>query len=151
MRNTPFHDVELHVDDLAEFVFIRNVNNVILELSLGGIENNKDLFFFCLDLFCKGLVLMKGNGQSVNLEDISIDDFNVIKAKMQCAGIEPALNVYPADVDASEQSDDHPLNKLNVEELNAMDDNAPMDTFQFRVTNPTTTYVLSFKLIHNIS
>lgn len=156
MRTAPFHDVELHVDDLAEFVFRRNVNNVPLELSLGGIENNKDLFFFCLDLFCKGLVLTRGDGQTVNLEDISMEDFTTIKTKMVCAGIEPTLQVFPSDVDTvseidlDENGNQIKRNKLNIDELNAMDDSSPIESFLFRVTNIDMTYVVSFKIVHNI-
>jgi len=151
-RPSTYNDVELHIDELATFVFLRNVNNAILDLSLGGIENNKDLFFFCLDLFCKGLVLMVGNGISVTLEDLTMDDFVKIKTKMICAGIEPILEIFPSDVDETQEQNNEAItvrNKLNLDELQNMDDNSPMSDFMFKVCNKNTTFVVCFKLIHN--
>ena len=43
--------VDMHINNLAEFMFLRNVNDAKLVMSLGGIEDAKDLFYFCLDLF----------------------------------------------------------------------------------------------------
>ena len=147
-RPSRYNDVEVHIDELASFVFLRNVNNAILDLSLGGIENNKDFFFFCLDLFCKGLVLMVGNGISVTLEDLTMDDFVKIKTKMLCAGIEPLLEIFPSDVANCEELT--VKNKLNLDEILLMDDNTPLHGFLFRISNQTSTFVISFKLIHNI-
>jgi hypothetical protein len=151
MQKRTYHDIELHIDELASFIFLRNVNNAILDLSLGGLENNKDLFFFCLDLFCKGLVLTVGNGTSVDLEDLTMNDFLNIKTKMICAGIEPILQIFPADIDEDNKVSEEASvkNKLNLDELQNMDDNSPMSDFMFKVCSKTSIFIVQFKLIHN--
>ena len=58
MTSHNFYEVDMEIDDLASFLFTKNINNITTELSLGGIADNKDLFFFCLDLF--GLALGHG-------------------------------------------------------------------------------------------
>ena len=78
-------EVDMHVNDLAEFMFTKNKSNALIELSLGGIENNKDLFFFCLDLFCKGLVILHGTENKVDLDSITMEQFGDIKNKMELA------------------------------------------------------------------
>jgi hypothetical protein len=38
--------MDMHIDYFADFLFIKNINNSIIELTLPEIENNKDMFFF---------------------------------------------------------------------------------------------------------
>lgn len=147
MSSTDFMDVNMEVNDLAEFMFLKNENNVVLELSLGGIENNKDLFCFLLDIFCKGLVLMFGNGtKSVNIEDITLDNFTKIKEKMLCAGININLQMFPSDI--IDDTGVAPQAQLNLDEINMADDNIQIQEYEFKVMNATTTYVISFNLVH---
>jgi hypothetical protein len=147
MSSTDFMDVNMEVNDLAEFMFLKNENNVVLELSLGGIENNKDLFCFLLDIFCKGLVLMFGNGtKSVNIEDITLDNFTKIKEKMLCAGININLQMFPSDI--IDDTGVAPQAQLNLDEINMADDNIQLQEYEFKVMNATTTYVISFNLVH---
>lgn len=140
--------VDMKIDHLAEFMFTKNTNNAQLQLSLGGIENNKDLFFFCLDIFCKGLVLMFGNGSnSVNVEDITMDNFSAIREKMLCAGIDVKLTVYPADID-----DENPVQQpaINLDDINSNDNDLPLQEYEFKVTTPTMIYIISFNIVHRV-
>lgn len=144
-----FLDVNMGVGDLAEFMFVRNVNHAILDLALGGIENNKDLFCFILDLFCKGLVLMFGNEtRSVNIEDITMDNFQLLKQKMLCAGINISLQVFPADLVSEDGQTQRAM--LNLDEINASADNLPLEAYEFKVQNTQSTYVISFNLVHRV-
>jgi len=90
-----FTNVDMHVNDLADFVFTKNINNAEIALDLHGVEDIKDLFFFYLDLFCKGLVLLFGDGRHVNVEDITLEQFEVIQKKMKCLGINVMLDLQP--------------------------------------------------------
>lgn len=95
-KQRPSHSVEIEIENLAEWVFEKNVNNAILEIELNGIENQHDLFCFCVDLLCKGLVLLYSNEQGmVEIEQITFDQFEHIKHKMSFAGIEANLNIVP--------------------------------------------------------
>lgn len=145
-----YRDVELEIDELANFMFKRNENNVVLELSLGGIENNKDLFYFILDLFCKGLVLMFGNGtNSVDVDTITYENFLSIKEKMACAGIQVNMEHYPNDIPLNEEN----LSKkvvINTDEINNAAENKPLNEYVFKLCSLKNQYIISFSLVHRV-
>jgi hypothetical protein len=58
------------------------------------------------------------------------------------------LDIIPSEIETHEE---HTVkNKLNLDEIQCMDDNTPLHGFLFRVSNQTSTFVISFKLIHNM-
>lgn len=152
MSVNPFYEVDMQIDDLAKFLFTENVNNVTIELSLGGIEDNKDLFFFCLDLFCKGLVLLYGKGsRSVSIDTISEEQFKNIKSKMLCAGIKVDLSIYPLDIDVDVKTEDNKsISILNIEELNSAPSNKLLQEYEFKLINHDMMYIVNFNLVHKI-
>lgn len=157
-------DVDMHIDDLANFMFTRNKNNALVELSLGGIEHNKDLFFFCLDLFCKGLVLLFGEGGKVDVESLTEEKFDMVKQKMHLAGIEVKLEVavideprskttisLVSDDDDNAPADISPIkNSVNISELDLDDDNKPLSEYVFRLKMDKMIFNVRFDLIHSI-
>jgi hypothetical protein len=152
-------EVDMHVNDLAEFMFTKNKSNALIELSLGGIENNKDLFFFCLDLFCKGLVILHGTENKVDLDSITMEQFGDIKNKMELAGIQVNLeltalpenenttisligeNDEPADVQAI-------TNSVNINEIDQEYDHKELHEYVFRLKMDKFIYLITFNLIH---
>jgi hypothetical protein len=152
MSANPFYEVDMHIDDLAKFLFTENVNNVTIELSLGGIEGNKDLFFFCLDLFCKGLVLLYGEGgKSVSIDTITQEQFMHIKHKMLCAGVKVDLSLYPMDIDVDVRTDDNKsISILNIDELNNAPSDKPLQEYEFKLINHDMMYIVNFDLVHKI-
>jgi hypothetical protein len=148
----PYYELEIHVNELADFLFIKNVNNTIIELQLGGISNNKDLFFFCLDLFCKGLVKLFGiEGKSVNLEDLTEDNFISVREKMLCAGINANLSIFPSEISIDLRDEDGKQKSiLNLEELNTEDNNKALKEYEFKVMNNNKLYIVKFNLVHRV-
>ena len=138
-------EVEMSVDNLAEFLFLRNVNDAMIELSLDGLQNAKDFFFFSLDLFCKGLIHMYGNGNNiVHIQDLQLEDFVRIKDKLRLAGIDVQLDIQPPDVDVE------PLElQLNLQELRDAPDNLPLKDYVFILKCSEFTYTVQFDVIHN--
>lgn len=133
--------VEMEIDDFAEFMFCRNINNAILDLSLGGVENNKDLFCFFVDLLCKGLVLLFGKENRVEIENLTMEDFKIVQEKMGCAGIDVHLQV-------KENIGDIP--GINMYEVTNMSDDAPLETFSLKLTSINLIYNIYFNLSHKI-
>ena len=135
--------VDIHIDELANFVFVKNAPGQNFTLSLEGIETTKDLFFFVLDLFCKGLVAMYGqDGASVDLTTIDAAKFEAVAVRLACAGIKVHLVRMPLlddDLNLSPQ--------INMPQLVAMPENAPLDSFVFKLRMSDTQYELSFKLM----
>jgi hypothetical protein len=132
--------VDMEVDDFAIFVFEKNINNALIDLSLGGVENNKDLFFFLVDLMCKGLVILFGNNKKLELDTITSNDFGFIKSKLALAGIKIMLNVI-------ENIENIPSN-VNIRELDYYPDDIPLNEFTFKVTTMDLIYEITFELSH---
>ena len=163
MADQEFYEVDMQIDDLAKFLFTENANDVSIELSLGGIADNKDLFFFCLDLFCKGLVTLYGKGaRSVSIENISSEQFKHLQHKLLCAGIKVNLSIYPLDIDVDIRADpeghenendnatEKSISVLNIEELNNAPNDKPLTEYEFKLINHDMMYVVNFELVHKI-
>lgn len=133
--------VDMEVDQLADFMFLRNANNAIIELSLGGVEDNKDLFCFLTDLFCKGLVMRFGvNGRRVELDDLTLENFKEIKDKMGLAGIDVQLLMSSNDCNLKPG--------INLKEIDDMPPSTPLEEFRFTVISSTHIYSIYFTLKH---
>lgn len=154
---------EIQVEELAEFIFLRNKNNAIVEMSLGGIEDTKDLFFFCLDMFCKGLVMLYGENNRLIINDINEEQFNVIQQKLKAAGIQTCLytDTSQDDVDtpqldkkftADAPPDVSRYPYVNIEEINAMPSNLDIEQYIFKIKlKPDLTYCVQFRLFHKVT
>jgi hypothetical protein len=154
--------LEIEVEQLARFLFKDNVHDTTIELSLGGIEDNKDLFYFCLDLFCKGLVFNYGTGNKLVVNNITKEQFETIKTKMANAGINAHLDVIVKDkpegmgTDTNGSVDDLPESALypnvNIEKLELMPNSLDLTDYKFEINlNPTLSYVISFNLFHKVT
>lgn len=157
--------VDMHISDLADFMFKKNVHNSIIELELNGVEDNKDLFFFLVDLFCKGLVLLFGRENKVEIDSLTMEDFSVVKQKMSLAGVNVLLNIVevPPDlVDAiesiksPEDNDDpdapsdieKPNNYVNINDLEKEPNNKSLEDYVFKLKLSNLIYNINFELVH---
>lgn len=135
-------NVEMHIDGFAEFVFIQNVNDAIIDLNIPEIEGSKDLFFFCVDLLCKGLVLLYGNAErKVLLENLKKEDFIAVKNKMENAGIKVQLDIQ-------EESEEHYGTNLHDVSTN-MPDDMDLPNYPFIIYQNKSSYRVTFSIFHN--
>ena len=135
-------NVNMHINDLASVVFKHNVNNLSLSLSLHGLENNKDLFYFCIDLFCKGLVILYGTGNSVEIGNITEEQFEYLRKKMRNAGIDVKLQV--------QESTDQHVSSLNLLAIASQSDNLNVADYCFELRTMNLIYKVTFDFIHNV-
>lgn len=139
-------NIDMNINDFAEFMFTKNVNNAEIFLELGGIEDNKDLFYFCLDLFCKGLIYMFGENGKINIELITYEQFNQVKQKMLLAGI--VVNLLYEDISNSNNS----INKntiINLDEIEKDENNLNLKDYEFTITTDKLIYKINFDLTYN--
>lgn len=134
--------VDMEVDDLAKFMFLENINNAVIELSLGGVESNKDLFCFLVDLLCKGLVLSYGFDNRVEIDNLTFQDFQKIQQKIGCAGIQVHLEV--------KENTEGDIAGVNMYEIDRIDDNAPLYDFTLKLTSVNNIYHIKFSLSHKV-
>lgn len=153
-----FPSIEIEVDQLAHFMFIENKTDAIVELSLGGIEDNKDFFYFCHDLFCKGLVLLYGNDNRLIINDVTMEQFLNVKAKMANAGIHVKLDIINNDVREDAHLDDDtpsdlPISTLypyvNIQDIELLPCDLELHDYKFEIRlSPSVFYSISFSLFH---
>lgn len=137
----PTVNVEMHINDLADFVFKKNIYDSEIFLQLFEVEDMQDLFFFCLDLFCKGLVLLYGDKNRVCLEELSMDQFLEVRRKLRLAGIDVFLDVEPQEPVEGEASP--PATMIRVVEKT---DNITLDDYKFHMHTPQMKYIIHFSL-----
>lgn len=126
------------ITEFSEYMFKNNIHNRKIQLNLEGIENNKDLFLFFIDLFCKGLVICFGENNSVDFDTLDLDKFSYIKTKMQNAGIHINLNI--------EQNPIHMMTSINSQEIDCEDPNKPVHEYIFKIYKGALTYNITFTL-----
>lgn len=126
------------ITEFSEYMFLHNINNRKIQLNLEGIEDNKDLFLFFIDLFCKGLVLCYGQNNSVDFDTLDLDKFAHIKTKMGNAGIIINLSIV-----------DNPIfmaTSINSAEIDAQDCNKSISEYVFKIYKGNHTYNITFIL-----
>jgi len=133
-------EAEVEVDEVIDFMFLKNHDNKNIEMSVNGIEDTHDLFGFCLDIFCKGIVLLFASDGRVELENISIEQFNIIKQKMALAGIDVKLDIEPLT------DKNNPLLTEKIITVYSPSENASLKNYSLHVFLENFLLVVSFEL-----
>lgn len=131
---------EIEIDDLADYMFLQNSVGKIA-LSLPDLNSNKDLFFFLLDLFCKGLLILYGNNFRVEVEKLTLEDFEKIKKKMQYAGIIVNLQLI-----SHPNSSVTPANPININDISNLSDHLEIKDYVFKLSTLKHIYCINFSL-----
>ena len=92
---------EVHIEEIEElvkFVFSDNRHNNRMVIESSDFKDNRDLYFFCLELTMKGLSYLYGdeNGK-VDIEDLSLEQLENVKTKLSNAAIELTVDIVPLD------------------------------------------------------
>jgi hypothetical protein len=128
--DSAFPQIEINIDDLAAYIFKVNLANPKwMQLDITGLENPKDLFCMCLDLFCKGMVLLHGSENRVYVDDLNTGDFRDIARCMHWAGIRCHLSMQQTDEDNEKSNSDVLLNSL--QRIQLMPDHMPLNEYSF--------------------
>lgn len=140
--------MHVHVDDLPRLIFLENPSGNHISIEYSQLQTSKDLFFFLFDLFCKGVVALYSDdgGTSVDLTALSASQLKHVAERMALAGIAAVLedDVEGRDVEggAAPGAQTH----INMPQLTAMPDDAPLDAFVLRLRMQGRAYRLSFRL-----
>jgi hypothetical protein len=132
--------MDIHVDDLTEFIFQKNTGMKTFNLTLDGLETSKDLFFFILDLFCKGLVFLYGTDKTVDLSSVTPDMFSALAHKLLYAGISIHLTT-------SQVTDDEGRPRINIYELLTRPYDLALDEYKLELRIQGIVHVISFGLV----
>ena len=141
--------VDMGINDLADFIFNKNEDNKTIELSINGIENTRDLFCFCLDIMCKGLVLLFGTDNKIAIDDLSLEDFEIVKTKMKCVGIKCQLETFPVEQQPDTLLDLWTQNLLNVQQVRTSAGDLALSDYHFDIQTMHFIYKIRFELIRS--
>jgi hypothetical protein len=150
---------------LLDYIFTKN-NNKRCFLQTPQLNNTKELFCFCLDLFCKGILICHGKEtNSVNLEELSLDQLKLVIDKLSMTGIMTIIEMQQLkdedkDVDDDEDDDEDDeenkqvLNKKDAKEIlqnsltniYANDNNALLSSFKFDLQVRDFMYIIRFEI-----
>lgn len=128
----------MNISEFAEFIFLKNKDRQNIQFDVDGLDTSKDLFLFFIDLTTKGLILLYGNENSVDLNDLTIDKFNNIKQLLNLVGIGINLNI--------ENNINNIPNKLNSEDIENYIENDKLNNYIFKIYANNYIYNITFNI-----
>jgi hypothetical protein len=147
--------IEMNVKYLANFLFKDNINNIKISLFSEELKDSKNLFYFFLDLFFKGIVILYGvkykNKSSVELNQLNYEQIENIRDKMKLAYIK--LNFFYYHYTTIEEGDSTVLERYkmsNMEDIKNLEDNLDLKKYIFKLTLEENIYNISFEMLYDI-
>lgn len=139
------NSLNIDIDLLAPIIFIKNVNNLPILLNLKDpLKNPKDIFYFCTDLFFKGLFYIHRKSNKVIINDLTLEQIYEVISKMKNAKIITVLNIINTDVD---QKQAHSIINESIRKVKAMNEHEDFNKYFLSIPIHGVLYSLSFKLI----
>jgi hypothetical protein len=138
----------MNVNDLAEYLFIKNTEDkqVTLNVSENGVSCTRELFFFCLDIMFKGLILLYGSDNKVDVSEITLEKFNYLKRKMQCANICCNCDITYVDTPLENMVDLWTQNYLNFYTIHNSNGNMKLEDYHFDLQTKTCIFKIWFEM-----
>jgi hypothetical protein len=144
----------VNYQELVKYIFVENNGKKII-LQNNDLRTNKDIFTFCFDLFCKGLLICHGYADNVvHIDNLTLDDIRIVIDKLSYSGI---ITIIQVETDLLENGDEdnyqdrqksaHYVISESIRLLNAANDNDQLDNFSFRLKVMNLIYVIRFKIV----
>jgi hypothetical protein len=140
------NNFNIDIDALAPMIFLKNPNDLPIELNiLDPLKNTKDIFYFCTDLFLKGLFFMNANkDMQVVINDLALDDiFSTVK-KLKNAKIQTNITIDGNEIDKSQYKY---IIKKSIECVKKMPDNELLQEYYLLIPIDDSIYKISFQLL----
>ena len=121
---------------LLEHIFFKNANKQKIFLEATAIRTTKDLFRFCLDLFCKGLVLCYGDeSRKVEIDSLSMEQIQAVIDKLSYTGIMTIIQVMTKDPDVDDNSKTfgYKILQESVKKIEEYPDNGDLKDYNFKI------------------
>lgn len=137
---------DIDVDALAPMIFLKNPNNLPIKLDLvNPLTDTKDIFYFCTDLFLKGIFYMNANKNlKVVLNEVSIECiFDAVK-KLKNAKINTNVTIIGTETDKNKFRS---IIKDSIEAVKKMNDNELLQNYYMLIPINESIYKISFNLI----
>ena len=139
------NEQEVEINDitkLVEFVFVENRGNNRMIIESTDFKDNRDLYFFCIELTMKGLSYLYGGGNGkVDIDDLSMEQIENVKSKLGNAAIELLLDIDEIEkgVNDTEIIYDIPYNDLEKK--------VKLEEYSLKIIKKNIRYTLRFKIM----
>lgn len=138
------HNID--IDLLAPIIFLKNPNNlpILLDITRDPLKNSKDIFYFCADLFFKGLFHLHHDANNkVIINALSIEQIYEVISKLRNAKIITTIKILKSEVD---QTQAHTIINNSMKRVKDLQDNETLDTYDLRIPLNSVLYSISFGL-----
>jgi hypothetical protein len=148
------NNVEMSVNYLANFIFLENTKDIKITLQSDEFENAKDMFFFILDLYFKGMVLLYGKkndnfSSSVILNELSLEQIDFIKDKLKNAHIKLNFDYYHyTNIEEGNLDILEKYKKSNMNLLASFANNLNIKEYIFKLAMGEYIYFINFEILH---
>jgi hypothetical protein len=138
-------------EELIDYIFLKNNKKRII-LQTPTLRHSKDIFYFCLDIFCKGLLCSFGDeNKRLEMDTLNMIQIQYVIDKLSYTGIMSRIQIEcPMEkesqlIDAIDSSALSVVTK-SLSDLNRMRDDEELKNFYFSLKLKECTYVISFEL-----
>lgn len=141
------NEIHMDIDGVAPMIFLKNENDQPINLNLiEPLQDTKDIFFFLVDLFFKGIYYITvghyGNCETVRLSEMTLETvFKAIK-KLKCINIDVLLKVN--DTEIFEPDRVRLILKTSISAAKAMPSNLQLKDYIIMIPINQTVYDLRF-------
>ena len=135
---------EIEINDITKLAnFIIDTKSP-LAIESQDFKNNRDLFFFCIELTTKMLSIKYGNNNGqVNIEDLNLDKIKFIKDKLIKSFIKFNLNIEYCEYNNGEIAD-----IIYVIPDDDIKNNIDLDKYIMIIKKKNKKYIINFELIY---
>ena len=146
-----FRKETIDVARVAEYIFKKNVDSTMY-LEVNSLKTTKELFFFLFDIFCKGLILMFGEQNQVELNTLTAEQFAKVGEKLRYAHIKLCIDSYPRDTAEmldliNKDSSSKMILDESLQKINESDDNESLESYRINILMDNSFHQVSFSTI----
>lgn len=155
----------VNYNELIEYIYEKNKSKRIV-IQAESINTAKELFYFCLDLFCKGLLYLYGDEQNrVRIDTMTLPQIQEVIDKLGYTGIMTIIHIVQS-VDFMKNNDHHGYgDHLSLTQQNAVSfsspsqfvqsslnniekkpDNQDLSSYKFHLVNKDFIYIIHFEI-----
>ena len=133
---------EVEINDITKLANFILDSKSPLVVESQDFKNNRDLFFFCVEITTKMLAIKYGdNTGKINIEDLTPDEINLVKEKLIKSSIDFNINIIDINFD-KEISD-----IIYVIPENDIEKNIDLDKYYMCIKKKNKQYIINFKII----
>ena len=149
--------------DLLERIYYKNQNNNRIFIEANSLRSTKELFRFCLDLFCKGLVMCHGDtNKRVEVDNLSMQQIQFVIDKLSYTGIMTIVRVLTKEqvqdnndeydnaleepLVSEKRKDAYKILKESVDYIDTCPENDDLKKYNFKILVGDCVYCISFEI-----